>query len=73
MLAAVFAVMMALSRVYLRAHWLSDVAAGVALGAAVAVAAFVRAAIVAHAAASSPSCEATISAAGWPLASLMPN
>jgi undecaprenyl-diphosphatase len=39
MLAAVFAVMMALSRVYLRAHWLSDVAAGVALGAAVAVAA----------------------------------
>jgi undecaprenyl-diphosphatase len=37
MLAAAFAVAMALSRVYLRAHWLSDVAAGVALGAAVAV------------------------------------
>ena len=39
MAAAAFAVAMALSRVYLRAHWLSDVAAGVALGAAVAVAA----------------------------------
>lgn len=39
MLAAVFAITMALSRVYLRAHWVSDVAAGVALGAAVAVAA----------------------------------
>ena len=39
MLAAAFAVTMAMSRVYLRAHWLSDVAAGVALGAAVAVAA----------------------------------
>ncbi len=37
MLAAVFAVLMALSRVYLRAHWLSDVAAGAALGAAVAI------------------------------------
>ena len=36
-LAATFAVVMALSRVYLRAHWLSDVAAGAALGAAVAV------------------------------------
>lgn len=37
MLAAAFAVIMGLSRVYLRAHWLSDVVAGVALGAAVAV------------------------------------
>ena len=37
MLAAGFAVIMGLSRVYLRAHWLSDVVAGVALGAAVAV------------------------------------
>lgn len=37
MLAASFAVVMALSRVYLRAHWLTDVAAGVALGAAVAI------------------------------------
>ena len=37
MLAAAFAVAMALSRVYLRAHWLSDVAAGAALGAAVAI------------------------------------
>jgi undecaprenyl-diphosphatase len=37
MLAAAFAVVMALSRVYLRAHWLTDVAAGVALGAAVAI------------------------------------
>jgi membrane-associated phospholipid phosphatase len=37
MLAAAFAVLMALSRVYLRAHWLSDVAAGAALGAAVAI------------------------------------
>ena len=33
----VFAVVMALSRVYLRAHWLSDVAAGAALGAAIAI------------------------------------
>lgn len=32
-----FALLMALSRVYLRAHWLSDVVAGVALGAGVAV------------------------------------
>lgn len=39
MLAAGFAVMMAMSRVYLRAHWLSDVVAGAALGAAVAIAA----------------------------------
>jgi membrane-associated phospholipid phosphatase len=39
MMAAVFAVVMALSRVYLRAHWLSDVAAGAALGAGVAMAA----------------------------------
>jgi undecaprenyl-diphosphatase len=37
MLAAAFAVVMALSRVYLRAHWLADVAAGVALGAAIAI------------------------------------
>ena len=37
MLAAAFAVLMALSRVYLRAHWFSDVAAGAALGAAVAI------------------------------------
>jgi membrane-associated phospholipid phosphatase len=37
MLAAAFAVLMALSRVYLRAHWLSDAAAGAALGAAVAI------------------------------------
>lgn len=37
MLAAAFAVAMALSRVYLRAHWLSDVAAGAALGAAIAI------------------------------------
>jgi membrane-associated phospholipid phosphatase len=37
MLAAVFAIVMALSRVYLRAHWLSDVAAGVALGVAIAL------------------------------------
>jgi membrane-associated phospholipid phosphatase len=36
-LAGLFAVAMGLSRVYLRAHWLSDVFAGVALGAAVAV------------------------------------
>ena len=37
MLAAVFVVVMALSRVYLRAHWLADVAAGAALGAAIAI------------------------------------
>lgn len=37
MLAAAFAVVMALSRVYLRAHWLSDAAGGAALGAAVAI------------------------------------
>lgn len=37
MLAAAIAVVMALSRVYLRAHWFSDVAAGAALGAAVAI------------------------------------
>ena len=37
MLAAAFAVVMALSRVYLRAHWLTDVAAGAALGAAIAI------------------------------------
>jgi membrane-associated phospholipid phosphatase len=37
MLAIAFAVVMALSRVYLRAHWLSDAAAGVALGAAIAI------------------------------------
>lgn len=38
MLAAAFAVVMAMSRVYLRAHWLSDVAGGAALGAAVVIA-----------------------------------
>ncbi len=37
MLAIAFAVVMALSRVYLRAHWLSDAVAGVALGAAIAI------------------------------------
>lgn len=37
MLAASFAFVMAMSRVYLRAHWLSDVVAGAALGAAVAI------------------------------------
>lgn len=37
-LAAVFAFTMVLSRVYLRAHWLSDAAAGAALGAAVVIA-----------------------------------
>jgi undecaprenyl-diphosphatase len=42
--AAAFAVLMGLSRVYLRAHWLSDVVAGVALGAA----ASIVAAIVVH-------------------------
>ena len=35
--AVAFAFVMALSRVYLRAHWLSDVAAGVLLGAGVAL------------------------------------
>lgn len=35
--AAIFAVLMAMSRVYLRAHWLSDVAAGASLGIAVAI------------------------------------
>lgn len=38
-LAGVFAVIMALSRVYLRAHWLSDVVAGAAMGTAVALSA----------------------------------
>ncbi len=37
MLAAAFAIVMALSRVYLRAHWLSDATGGAALGAAVAI------------------------------------
>jgi undecaprenyl-diphosphatase len=37
LLAIAFAVVMALSRVYLRAHWLSDAVAGVALGAAIAL------------------------------------
>jgi undecaprenyl-diphosphatase len=37
MLAAAFALVMAISRVYLRAHWLSDAAAGLALGAAIAI------------------------------------
>lgn len=41
MLAAAFAVFMALSRVYLRAHWLSDALGGAALGAAVAIGAAV--------------------------------
>ena len=43
-LAGLFAFVMALTRVYLRAHWLSDTAGGAALGAAVAVgaAAFVH-------------------------------
>ena len=36
MFEAAFTVVMALSRLYLRAHWLADVAAGVALGAAIA-------------------------------------
>jgi membrane-associated phospholipid phosphatase len=36
-LAGVFAMIMGLSRVYLRAHWLSDVVAGASLGAAVAI------------------------------------
>ena len=36
-LAAFFAVAMALSRVYLRAHWLSDTISGAALGAGVAI------------------------------------
>jgi membrane-associated phospholipid phosphatase len=37
LLAAAFAVVMALSRVYLRVHWLSDVVAGAALGAGIAI------------------------------------
>jgi membrane-associated phospholipid phosphatase len=37
LLAAAFAVVMAISRVYLRAHWPSDAAAGLALGAAIAI------------------------------------
>ncbi len=37
MLAAAFALAMALSRVYLRAHWFSDVTAGAALGAGMAI------------------------------------
>ena len=36
-LAALFALLMATSRVYLRAHWLTDVVAGAALGIAVAI------------------------------------
>lgn len=36
-LAGFFALLMALSRVYLRAHWFTDVAAGASLGAAVAI------------------------------------
>jgi len=36
-LAAAFAILMALSRVYLRAHWLSDTLSGAALGAGVAI------------------------------------
>ena len=43
--AALFAVAMALSRVYLRAHWLSDVVAGAAMGAAISMLAIVA---VAH-------------------------
>lgn len=41
MLAAMFALVMALSRVYLRAHWLSDTVSGAALGAGVAIGAAV--------------------------------
>jgi membrane-associated phospholipid phosphatase len=37
MIAGAFAVVMGLSRVYLRAHWLSDVVAAVATGVAVAM------------------------------------
>lgn len=37
LLAAAYAVAMGLSRVYLRAHWLTDAVAGVALGAAIAI------------------------------------
>ncbi len=37
--AAIYAVAMAWSRVYVQAHWLSDVTAGVAIGAAVAISA----------------------------------
>ena len=37
--AAGFAALMAMSRVYLRAHWLSDVGAGASLGIAVAISA----------------------------------
>ena len=44
MLAAAFAVLMALSRVYLRAHWFTDVAAGASLG----VAAAILAAVIVH-------------------------
>jgi undecaprenyl-diphosphatase len=36
--AGVFALVMAMSRTYLRAHWLTDVVAGVLLGAAIAIA-----------------------------------
>ncbi len=35
--AAAFVVVMALSRVYLRAHWLTDATAGAALGSAIAI------------------------------------
>jgi undecaprenyl-diphosphatase len=44
MLAGAFAVLMALSRVYLRAHWFTDVAAGASLGVATAV----LAAVIVH-------------------------